>query len=86
MLNLYGKIVWINLLDNRKRQELQLINWFESLIKKFQDPNHRYIYYNFHHEWELDKENKGLETKLKVGGIAKYMKFFQTRSGQILQQ
>jgi len=35
LLNLYGKIVWINLLDNRKKHELSLIQRFESLIKMF---------------------------------------------------
>lgn len=35
MFKLYGKLVWINLLDNRKKHELALINRFESLIKMY---------------------------------------------------
>lgn len=48
MFKLYGKLVWINLLDNRKKHELQLINRFESLVKLFPETDHRYLYFNFH--------------------------------------
>lgn len=51
----------------------------------FQEPDHWYIYFNFHQE--CDKENfKALDTKLKIGGIAKYMKFHFTLNGEKIQE
>lgn len=54
-----------------------LTQWFESLVQKNDNTNHWYVYFNFHKECDLEHLS-ALDEKLKIGGIAKFMKFFMT--------
>ena len=50
MINEYDKVVWANLLNNKRSYEMKLIQRFEELIKIYQGNNNRYLYFNFHLE------------------------------------
>lgn len=66
MIDEYDKIVWANLLNNKRSYELILIRRFEELIKSVKGTNNRYLYFNFHQECEKDNFN-ALNDSLKIG-------------------
>lgn len=81
----YDKIVWANLLNNKRSYELVLIRRFEDLIKKVKGPNNRYLYFNFHQEWEKDNFS-ALNEKLKVGNWASFLGFNISKGGKLLKK
>ena len=84
MLDEYDKIVWANLLNNKRSYELVLIKRFEELVKKVKGTNNRYLYFNFHKEWENNNFN-ALHEKLKVGNIANFLGYHIKHKGKTLK-
>lgn len=50
MIAEYDKIVWANLLNNKRNYEMKLIQRFEQLVKIYKGSDNRYLYFNFHQE------------------------------------
>jgi len=61
-----------------------LIQRFEELVKTVKGSNNRYLYFNFHQEWEKDNFS-ALNEKLKVGNWANFLGFHILKGGKVLK-
>jgi hypothetical protein len=85
MISEYDKVVWANLLNNKRSYEMKLIDRFEKLVQMYSGSNNRYLYFNFH--IECSKNNfKVMEEKLKLGSCASYLGFLIAKKGMILKK
>ena len=85
MINEYDKVLWANLLNNKRSYELKLIQRFEELVKLFQGANNRYLFFNFHTECSKDNFS-ALDEKLKLGNLAKHFSFYITNGSKLVKK
>lgn len=85
MVSEYDKIVWANLLNNKRSYEMLLIQRFEQLVKMYKGSDNRYLYFNFH--LECTNNNFGaLEEKLKLGSCSNFLGFLIAKKGNIMKK
>lgn len=85
LLSEYDKLVWANLLNNRRSYEMKLIQRFEELVKLYKGSNNRYLYFNFHQECTKDNY-KAMDEKLKLGNCSNYLGFYISKGGNVLKK
>ena len=80
----YDKVLWANLLNNKRSYELVLIKRFEELIKIYQGKNNRYLFFNFHTEWSKDNFS-ALDDKLKLSNLEKHFDFYISKGSKVIR-
>jgi len=85
MINEYDKVVWANLLNNKRSYEMKLIQRFEELVKIYQGNNNRYLYFNFHVEWS-NNNFAVMNEKMKLGNCSNFLGFLILKNGKVLRK